>query len=221
MEWGEVYGISHGRKDIRLASFVRSARSKERLASGILALDFMMAPVGGNAGRGFLLFPCAGNAIGAIPLAVMKSPLNPKGPQFTRAFNRFIRSPRVSVNGKVVFLIIKSYAGKTSDPYPSVETIMECSGLGRATVFRALSELKELRVITIQPRPNQSSIYLLDDEHWVKMEASRGLKTDTAGSIKSETSRGLKTDTRSRSKEVEPPIPENVISFEQPKERAV
>lgn len=208
-----------------LALFRACGRSSERLASGILALDFM-APVGGNAGRGFFfLVSLRREGITALPLAVMKSPLNPKGPQFTRAFNRFIRSPRVSVNAKVIFLIIKSHAGKTSDPYPSVETLEECSGLSRSVVFRALKELKELEVMQIINRRNQSSVYLLDDEHWVKIDASNnigvGVKSDTPGSVISDTSRGVKSDTRSRTKEVEPPLPENVIRFEQRQERAV
>lgn len=71
--------------------------------------------------------------------------------------------PNLSLNAKGLYAIIAVYCGDKTYAWPSVDTLMEMSGMSRPTVQRLLRELKDAGCISrsFEPKSNRTFTHKL------------------------------------------------------------
>lgn len=87
---------------------------------------------------------------------------------FVMAENSFIRNPKYSINQKMVYLCLQSYAGAAGSCFPSKETIAKDLDVSISTVERTLRQLQELEAVIIinqitETNRKTSNMYILCD----------------------------------------------------------
>lgn len=85
---------------------------------------------------------------------------------FVMAENNFIRNPKYTVNQKMVYLTLASYAGVVGSCYPSQGTLSKDLNLSVNTVKTVLKQLEELGAIIIVNQVTEinrktSNLYIL------------------------------------------------------------
>jgi len=89
---------------------------------------------------------------------------------FVMAENSFIRNPKYSINQKMVYLCLQSYAGAVTSCYPSKSTLAKDLDTSIKTIERVLNQLEELgAILTInqitENNRKTSNMYMLCDIH--------------------------------------------------------
>lgn len=98
----------------------------------------------------------------------MKIPLKKKTIPFTRMFNRLLRDPRIRLQHKGLFCLIKSFANADgSNCFPSVELLAVCSGVDIKAIYEGLHELSKAGWLS-RTKQGRKNIYILNDEHVAK-----------------------------------------------------
>lgn len=95
--------------------------------------------------------------------AMRRTPSWKKEPQIVA------RCPLVTPSAKAVLNALRSYSGGIGELktcWPSIQTLMDCTGLGRDTVCRALRDLEGIKLISRVPRDNMTTIYGLLEYEW-------------------------------------------------------
>jgi hypothetical protein len=87
---------------------------------------------------------------------------------FVMAENNFIRNPKYTINQKMVYLTLQSYAGAVGSCYPSKETISKDLNTSTKTIERVLNQLEELRALIVvnqitESNRKTSNMYILCD----------------------------------------------------------
>lgn len=88
---------------------------------------------------------------------------------FVMTYWDFIESNLFDWNEKRIFIILKKFADKNNQCFPSIKTLCDLSQLSRNTVKKTLKSLEEKKVITIEHRNDkennrsQSHLYTLYD----------------------------------------------------------
>lgn len=87
---------------------------------------------------------------------------------FVQAENNFIRNPKYTVNQKMVYLALQSYAGAVTSCFPSKNTLAKDLKIGEKTVYRILKQLEEIGAILIinqisESNRKTSNMYILAD----------------------------------------------------------
>ncbi|OSA85386.1 UNVERIFIED_ORG: hypothetical protein B2H98_18515 [Clostridium botulinum] len=87
---------------------------------------------------------------------------------FVQAENNFIRNSKYTVNQKMVYLCLQSYAGAVTSCYPSKNTVAKDLNLSEKTVYTILKQLEQLGAIIVinQIKENNrktSNMYILSD----------------------------------------------------------
>lgn len=85
---------------------------------------------------------------------------------FVMAENSFLRNPAYSINIKMIYMLLCSYAGAISSCYPSKETIAKDLNISVRTVYSVLKELEELGAVIIinqitESNRKSSNFYIL------------------------------------------------------------
>lgn len=119
----------------------------------------------------------------------MKTGLKKKGPPFVRAFKAIVRNPKISLQARHVFTIIKSFANNDGTHcFPSLEKIAEFAGCSARTVCRYIAELRKAGLLHTEQRrtagqQRSSSTFLLYDDivarHAQKPRAIRDVRPMT------------------------------------------
>ncbi len=135
----------------------------------------------------------------------MKSPQTEDG--FTKIANELLEAfTRLDASGSAwrVFMVVlrKTYGYHKKEDRISLTQFEKMSGLTRMSVCRGLSELIELRVITVQ-KNGYINVYEVqkDYELWGSIKPVTSNKNDTKTSIKPVTKSSNKNDTYKRKKE--------------------
>ncbi len=97
----------------------------------------------------------------------MKSPLKPRQPHYTRVFTAILSDPRIGDKESRIYLLIKSFEGRSNSAYPTVATLMKLSGNSKSTVLRSISKLQKIGLLRVTSthmgnRRNRN-LYLIDD----------------------------------------------------------
>jgi hypothetical protein len=91
---------------------------------------------------------------------------------FIQAPNIVIRDGSLSVNAKVLYLLLLSYAWQDGECFPGHKRLADNMGVKRTTIWRSLSELKSRRLISWarlgQGKTNIYYIEALSDGYSVK-----------------------------------------------------
>lgn len=107
------------------------------------------------------------------------SPAKKGGPRFVKAFTAILRDPRLKPVDKCVLWCIKSYRNADDWCIPAVETVGADLGINRDTVHLSLNRLESFGILKRQPRFERgnrtSSLYLLQDDHFAKHCAQKGV----------------------------------------------
>jgi DNA-binding transcriptional MocR family regulator len=87
---------------------------------------------------------------------------------FVQAENNFIRNPKYSINQKMVYLALQSYAGAVTSCYPSKSTLAKDLNTSTKTIERVLKELENLGAILVinqitENNRKTSNMYMLCD----------------------------------------------------------
>lgn len=87
---------------------------------------------------------------------------------FVQAENNFIKNPKYTVNQKMVYLALQTYAGAISSCFPSKSTLSKDLNLSEKTVYTVLKQLEELGAILIinqitETNRKSSNMYMLSD----------------------------------------------------------
>ncbi|WP_252249167.1 helix-turn-helix domain-containing protein, partial [Clostridium sp. VAP23] len=87
---------------------------------------------------------------------------------FVQAENNFIRNSKYTVNQKMVYLCLQSYAGAVTSCFPSKSTVAKDLNLSEKTVYTILKQLEQLGAIIVinQIKENNrktSNMYILSD----------------------------------------------------------
>ncbi len=87
---------------------------------------------------------------------------------FVQAENNFIRNPKYSINVKMVYLALQSYAGAVTSCYPSKNTLAKDLATSSKTIERVLKQLEELGAILVinqitENNRKTSNMYILAD----------------------------------------------------------
>lgn len=87
---------------------------------------------------------------------------------FVQAENNFIRNPKYTVNQKMVYLALQSYAGAVTSCFPSKNTLAKDLQIGEKTVYRILKQLEGIGAILIinqisESNRKTSNMYILAD----------------------------------------------------------
>jgi len=85
---------------------------------------------------------------------------------FVMTENNFIRNPKYTVNQKMVYQCLQSYAGAITSCFPSKLTIAKDLGTSTKTIERVLQQLEELGAIIIinqitESKRKTSNLYIL------------------------------------------------------------
>lgn len=87
---------------------------------------------------------------------------------FIQSENNFIRNPKYTVNQKMVYQCLQSYAGAVTSCFPSKNTIAKDLNLSVKTVYTVLKQLEELGAILVinqitETNRKSSNMYILCD----------------------------------------------------------
>jgi Fe2+ or Zn2+ uptake regulation protein len=87
---------------------------------------------------------------------------------FIQSENNFIRNPKYSVNQKMVYQCLQSYAGAVTSCFPSKSTIAKDLGLSEKTVYTILKQLENIGAILVinqitETNRKTSNMYMLAD----------------------------------------------------------
>ncbi len=94
---------------------------------------------------------------------------------YTKVYNAFLDSEKLTQYDKMVFIAIKSFADNiTKQAFPSLATISRISGTSLSQVRRSIAKMKNMGILTVTPRHddynngNMSNLYTLHDapEMW-------------------------------------------------------
>lgn len=86
--------------------------------------------------------------------------------------NDFLESNKLNGNEKLIFILLKKFAGDTGECFPSLQKLAELSGFSKSTVQRILKSLEEKEVLSVKHRRTQkgniSNLYTIYDyaEMW-------------------------------------------------------
>lgn len=86
--------------------------------------------------------------------------------------NDFLESNKLSGNEKLIFILLKKFAGDNGECFPSIQKLAELSGFSSSTVRRILKSLEEKKVLSIKHRHTKkgdtSNLYTIYDyaEMW-------------------------------------------------------
>lgn len=100
----------------------------------------------------------------------MKVGLKKKSPPFVRVFKAIARNPKLSLQCRHVFTIIKSFANNDGTHcFPSLAKIMEFAGCSRSSLKRYVMELRKAGLIHTEQRLTEgkqrsSCTFLLYDD---------------------------------------------------------
>lgn len=101
--------------------------------------------------------------------ATVSKTRKPRG-GYTKVFNAFLDTERLTQYDKMVFIAIKSFADNvTKQAFPSLATISRISGTSLSQVRRSIVKMKEMGILTVTPRHddynngNMSNLYTLHD----------------------------------------------------------
>lgn len=120
----------------------------------------------------------------------MKSKLKSRRPHYTKALTSIISDPRINDKSLRIYLLIKSFEGRSHSAYPTVATLMKLSGSSKSAVLRAVADLQNIGLVKVQKvhmgnaRPR--NLYLIDDEPYIAripLEILRLRKSNFKGSI--------------------------------------
>lgn len=102
----------------------------------------------------------------------MKTGLKKKSPPFVRAFKAIVRNPKLSLQSRAVFDIIKSFANNDGTHcFPSMDKIAEYAGCSSRTVCRYVRELRKAGLLHNEQRLTEGkqrsscTFLLYDDIH--------------------------------------------------------
>lgn len=87
---------------------------------------------------------------------------------FVQTQNMFIRNQKYTVNQKMVFQCLQTYAGAVASCYPSKTTLAKDLNISEKTVYRVLRQLEDLGAIIIinqitENNRKTSNMYMLAD----------------------------------------------------------
>ena len=87
---------------------------------------------------------------------------------FVMAENNFIKNPKYTINHKMVYLCLATYAGAVNSCFPSKETISKNLNVTTKTIYTVLKQLEELGAIIIVNQITEnnrmtSNLYILAD----------------------------------------------------------
>lgn len=98
----------------------------------------------------------------------MSVTLNVDTRQFVKTHYDFLKSKLLDSKEKMVFIILKSFAGAKNECYPSLSTIADIANLCKRTIQNVIKSLESKQIIKVEHRKgekgdNTSNLYILYD----------------------------------------------------------